>query len=365
MPSGGQHTVVVLRLDHIGDLVLTGPFLVQLRAAYPASHIVLVVTTTNADLARRLSVVDEVVAIPDRRSRRFGRAQKALDRRRLVRRLRSCRMDMTINPRWDFDHYGALEIIRSLGAPVRLGFAEADKRVQPSVFTRVVEVPADEHEALKPLHLLPEADVRARSDLKHPRWFSAADERAADELVAAADAPLIVFGIGADEGRKVWPPERFARCAETLCERFGAVAVIVGSKADSGSAARFATIAPNCINLAGATSLPVAAAVIARAALFVGNDAGPMHLAAAAGVPIVEIRCHPRAGAPEHRYGPERFGPRPGPAVTLQPAAPAEGCVESCDAQEAHCILATSVEDVVSAATRLLSESPGYAIRRE
>ena len=248
---------------------------------------------------------------PDRRTRWFGRIRKTLDRRRLVRRLRSRRIDVTINPRWDFDHYGALEITRSLGAPVRLGFAEADERVRPSVFTRVVDVPADEHEALKALHLLPEVHAHGRSDLQHPRWYTAADERAAEELVAAAaGAPLIAFGIGADEARKVWPPERFAHCAKTLCEAFGAVAVIVGSRADSVAAARVAAIAPNCINLAAATSLPVAAAVIARAALFIGNDAGPMHLAAAAGVPIVEIRCHPRAGAPEHRYSPARFGPR-------------------------------------------------------
>jgi heptosyltransferase-2 len=93
--------------------------------------------------------------------------------------------------------------------------------------------------------------------------------------------------------------------------------------------------------------------------LFVGNDAGPMHLAAAAHVPIVEVRCHPRSGQPAHRYGPARFGPRPGPAVTLQPAGAAAGCVESCEALEPHCILSTTVEDVVSAATQLLAAVPG------
>ena len=359
MVSGRHFTVAVLRLDHIGDLVLTGPFLVELRATSPHAHILLVGTTTVADRARRLAVVDEVLTVPDRRTRWFGRIRRAVDRYRLIRRLRRRRIDVLIVPRWDFDHYGALKIARRSGAPLRLGFAETTKRSEPEAFTRVVDAPADEHEALKPLRLLPAVHQRDWSELEHPQWFTAEDERAADKLLASADGPLIVFGIGADEARKVWPAERFALSAVALCEAFRAVAVVVGSRDDGQAASRFAAIAPTCINLAGATTLPVAAAVIARAMLFVGNDAGPMHLAAAAHVPVVEIRCHPRSGQPAHRYGPARFGPRPGPAVTLQPAGPAAGCVGSCDALQPHCILATSVEDVVSAATQLLAVVPG------
>lgn len=361
MRSDRQLTIAVLRLDHIGDLVLTGPFLVELRAAYPDAHILLVVTTTVADLARRLSVVDEVVTVPDRRTRWFGRLRRMADGRRLSRELRRRQIEMTIIPRWDFDYYGALKIARRSGATVRLGFAETARRSHATVFTRVVEAPAEEHEALKPLRLLPAIHPRDWSELKHPQWFTAEDTRVADTLLASADRPLIVFGIGADEARKVWPVERFALSALALCEAFEAVAVIVGSRDDGPAATRFSAMAPKCINLAGATTLPVAAAVIARAMLFVGNDAGPMHLAAAAQVPIVEIRCHPSSCQPQHRYSQARFGPQPGPAITLQPDSPRPGCVESCDAQEPHCILATSVEDVVSAGTQLLSAVAGQS----
>jgi heptosyltransferase-2 len=117
------------------------------------------------------------------------------------------------------------------------------------------------------------------------------------------------------------------------------------------------------VNLAGTTPLPVVAAVIARSVLFVGNDSGPMHLAAAARVPVVEITCHPHSGGLEHRYSPARFGPRPGPAAILQPAVPAAGCGPSCSALEPHCILATSVEEVVLAGTQLLSAVPSSHTR--
>jgi ADP-heptose:LPS heptosyltransferase len=363
MTDERKRTIGVLRLDRIGDLILTGPFLVELRAAYPDAHIVLAVTTTVAPLARRLPLVDEILTTPDRKTRWFGRVRRMVVRYRLTRALRRQRPDLIIVPRWDFDHYGALEIVRRVGAPVSVGFAEAAKRLPSKVFTRVVDAPAGEPEALKPLRLLPVGHHRDWPELEHPRWYSEEDVRAADALLASANGPLIIFGIGADEARKTWPAERFAQSAITLCADFGAVAVVVGSRDEGPAATRFAAMAPNCVNLVGATSLPVAAAVIARSALYVGNDSGPMHMAAAAGVPVVEISCHPRSGGPEHRYSPARFGPRPGPAALLQPAVPAAGCGPSCSAREPHCILATSVEEVVSAGRQLLSAVPSSRAR--
>jgi len=356
-------TLVVLRIDGIGDLVLSGPFLVELRAAYPDAHIVLAVSTAAGAVGRRLAFIDEVVTAPDRRTRWFGQLRLRVDRRRLARRLRRRSIDVVIVPRWDFDYWGALKVVQRLGAPVRVGFAEAAESAGTPVFTRAVEAPAAEHEALKPLRLLENGGHLDWGELEHPVWYSEADVGAADELLAGVDRPLIVFGIGAGEARKKWPAERFAETAVALCRAFDAVAVVVGSAADQPAAARFAAIAPGCVNLAGTAPLPVVAAVIARSVLFVGNDSGPMHLAAAALVPVVEISCHPRSGGPEHRYSPLRFGPRPGPAATLQPAVPAAGCGPSCSAGEPHCILATTVEEVVAAGAELLAAVPSSATR--
>lgn len=359
MTDDARLTILVLRIDGIGDLVLSGPFLVQLRAAYPNAHIVLAVSTAAGALAARLTLVDEVVTAPDRRTRWFGRLRRLADRERLVRRLQQRPIDLLIVPRWDFDYWGALRVARRLHAPASVGFAEAAKSLRRPVFTRVVEAPMGEHEAHKPLRLLPQGEQHGGGALEHPVWYSESDVAAADELLAHVDGPLIVFGIGAGEARKVWPAERFAQTAVELCRAFGAVAVVVGGRTDRLAAARFAAIAPDCVNLTAGTPLPVVAAVIARSALFVGNDSGPMHLAAAAHVPVVEISCHPRTGGSDHRYSPTRFGPVPGPAVSLQPPLPAAGCGPSCSAMEPHCILATSVEEVVSAATQLLSAQPG------
>ena len=106
-------------------------------------------------------------------------------------------------------------------------------------------------------------------------------------------APGAAFG-----GAKRWPPERFAEVSASLAASHGAATVIVGSAADEPAAWAIAQelgkiagrgSAPGPINLAGRTTLPQLAAVLAQCAAFVSNDSGAMHVAAAAGVPVIAL----------------------------------------------------------------------------
>lgn len=106
-------------------------------------------------------------------------------------------------------------------------------------------------------------------------------------------APGAAFG-----GAKRWPPDRFAQVGAALAETHGAMTVIVGSAADVPAAWAIAQEAGKITgrgstrtpaNLTGRTTLPQLAAVLARCAAFVSNDSGAMHVAAAAGVPVVAL----------------------------------------------------------------------------
>ncbi len=89
------------------------------------------------------------------------------------------------------------------------------------------------------------------------------------------------------------------------------------------------------------------------------NDAGAMHLAAAAGVAIIEISCHPRNGSEFHSNSPKRFGPWGVPHVVLQPETAADLCSEGCDHIKAHCILGVRLEHVKEAIIAQLSQQEG------
>jgi heptosyltransferase-2 len=110
------------------------------------------------------------------------------------------------------------------------------------------------------------------------------------------------------------------------------------------------------LNAVGKTTLGAATALIGRANLFIGNDSGPLHMAASAGVPAVAVSCHPVSGLPSHAQSPIRFGPWRVASVVLQPSAAIPPCGDTCIAAQAHCIRQVTLGDVRQAVSDLLQQ---------
>ncbi len=122
-------------------------------------------------------------------------------------------------------------------------------------------------------------------------WVTPDDEARAAELLP--DGPLLIgLGPTANWSGKLWPPERFVALFQALAARHpGARAAIFAGPggAERAMAAPVLNALPGAIDLTGRLSLPEASACLARCALFVGNDSGLMHLAAAAGTPTLGL----------------------------------------------------------------------------
>jgi ADP-heptose:LPS heptosyltransferase len=122
-------------------------------------------------------------------------------------------------------------------------------------------------------------------------WTGPADEARAGALLPGG-GPLIGLGPTANWAGKVWPAERFVALATALQGQMpGARPVIFAGpgEAERAMAAPVLTALPGAIDLSGQLSLPEASACLARCALFVGNDSGLMHLAAAIGTPTLGL----------------------------------------------------------------------------
>jgi heptosyltransferase-3 len=168
-----------------------------------------------------------------------------------------------------------------------------------------------------------------------------------DEARAAALLPggaWLVLGPTANWQEKVWPADRFVAAARALTAPGGAlagarIAVLGGPGAGERAMAEPVLAAlPGAVDLVGTLSLPEVAAVLRRAALFLGNDSGLMHLAAAAGAPTLGLfgQSDPR------EYGPA--GPRAG--------------VAQADGEPFRTTMtALPVQRVVAAAERLLAQA--------
>ena len=109
-----------------------------------------------------------------------------------------------------------------------------------------------------------------------------------DEFALPDAFSLMVPGGSAHRPEKRWPAEKFADLAKLLAER-GSPSVLIGGHAEAATLDRIAREAPDTIDLGGRTSLAQIAALGRRATCAVGNDTGPIHIAATVGCPTVVL----------------------------------------------------------------------------
>lgn len=340
--------ILVVRLTALGDVLLATPAVRALRAAQPQARIEWLTHAAYAPLLEGLPFVDEVLRYDPRRDRG---ARGSLALWRAVRRRRyGAVIDLQHKPRTSLlsGVSGArLQVAarrRTLGGLVAAGLGRDRPLRGPHQTLRYLHamaalldgpLPADAAEA-GPLEVALSAPGRA------------AAEAEVDKLLGGPRAPLVALAPGAAHATKRWSPARFAEVGRALAAE-GRELVLVGGPADAAELdeLRAGLGALPAID-ARWLDLPALAVLLSRCQLAVSNDSGPVHLAQAVGVPVVDL------------FGPtspERWGPR-GPsarALSLELA-----CSPCTNHGGAHCplghhdCLGTLRADAVLAAAREL-----------
>ena len=370
--AGVRH-ILVVRLDEVGDVVMTGPFLRELRANALQARITLVVKASVANLVALCPYVDEVLTF-EWRARGPARALRLhLRALRLARRALWTRgVDLAIVPRWDVDWYHGAFVAYLSGARQRVGYsvgvAQRKQRLTPGydrLFTRVLDDTPAPHEVERNLEVIRRLGGTVGS-VALEAWPGPDDEAFARRILAAhglsQDRSLIALGIGKRDRKRRWPLECFAELGAALVRDHGARLVVFGEAAEREMADELQRALPEAVvNLVGQTTLRQTVALLERCALYVGNDYGVKHLAAAADVPVVEINAYPVDAPPAHPDSPCHFAPWGVPHVVLQPAKPRPPCLGACQSTEPHCIREVTVEQARAAAAQLLRQSAGPA----
>jgi heptosyltransferase-2 len=173
--------------------------------------------------------------------------------------------------------------------------------------------------------------------------------RLAENGITGSD---FVLGInpGATYGSaKRWYPDRFAAVAHAISEKWGAKVVITGGPGEAAIASDIEReLAGYCLNMAGKTSVRELMALIKRCNFFITNDSGPMHLAAAFGVPLVAI-----FGSTDH----STTFPLSDSAVVVRESVDCAPCMKRECPTDHRYMLSVNVEDVVNAATEFRSQN--------
>jgi ADP-heptose:LPS heptosyltransferase len=296
-------SLLLIRPDHLGDLLFLTPALHVLRRALPAARITLLAGPWGAEAVRHNADLDDVLLLPfpgfERRPKGNAWAPYRLLREQ-ARRLRGASYDTAVVLR--FDHWWGAWLAAAAGIPCRIGYDLPDTR---PFLTRRVPYQPGRHEVLQNAGLLaalvggpaeapgPTRYFVTERDQAHIAGWLAGQGIGADQCIAAIHP-------GAGAAVKQWPAADWAIIAERLTQA-GLRVVLTGGEGERGLTAAVAAAADvPVIDAAGQTTLGQLAALYRRCALVLGSDSGPLHLAVAVDTPTV------------HLYGPvpaTKFGP--------------------------------------------------------
>ena len=245
--------ILVVSLSNVGDAVMTTPVLEALHQRYPAAVIDIVGDRRSSGLFEFCPYRGHIFH-KDKR----GGVRGLL---RLIRDLRRTRYELVVDLRTDGLAYllSARRRLTKWGARPPRG-PHAIERLFATVGPLFGSQP------------IPATRL----------WLDDGLEAVAARMLQPLPAgPRLALGPGAKWPPKTWPPARFVEMVEAVRDLFAGV-VILGGPGDTGSAERVETgIRLPCVNLAGRTSLLEDCAVLTRCAVFVGNDSGAGHMAAA------------------------------------------------------------------------------------
>lgn len=353
-------SILILRPDHLGDVILTSAFLREFRKNWPHAQITLLVDPASKVLVEHCPHIDHVEVYPRWQPCALGQIRRMVREVNWARQhLWPRRFDLAVVPRWDTQIFREAFLAYLSGAKWRVGYSEDGNtlpRAEASceiLYTHLAPSGVCKHDAQKSIDLLTWMGGEV-SETRTEIWIDEDDRSfAAKELPdSGASEPVVrvVVMPGSSSPSRRWPAQRFGEIAAWMTNELGWLVVLVGSTQE----AELGEIIENCcthgvVNLIGRTTVRQTIGVIGRCRLYVGNDTGPMHMASALGMPVVEISCHPANGSPGHERSPLRFGPWEVRAWIAQPATGIDDCRDFCgpgELGEPHCILAVSADQV-------------------
>lgn len=347
--------ILVFRVGELGDTLIALPSLHALRKAFPDAHISFLgnVDSNSKNVTAQQTIpasglIDEWLSYSVN-----GAGWRSLQSLSLLKSLRKGHFNTLVylapRLRKPKDVRRDLLFFRMAGIKEVIGHHGLNMPIKPAA----EPLPKAEHELDHLLYRLSlsgvEVPTDARIDLELTlREKEAADSWLREEVKNIERRVLVGFGPGSKWPSKIWPEERFQDVGQRLIRDYDIYPIIFGGPEDRALADRLIKNWKSGSAAAGVLTPREAAAALSHCALYVGNDTGTMHLAAAVNTPCVAIMAAldwPGRWVP---YGPGH--------VVLRRSVPCEGCLlKICDKEGMRCLKMIEVDDVIQACHQILS----------
>jgi lipopolysaccharide heptosyltransferase II len=287
--------ILLVRLRLIGDVVLTTPLLRALRRRYPDAQLTYLVEPAAVPVVCGNANLANIVVVPKRRG--LARVRDDIS---MARQLRRQRFDVAIDL-----HGGprAAWFTWASGAPMRIGYAIKGRAW---MYTHVIgrtpdEAPrasvANQWDLLAPLDVGPPDPARDPLEMAEDPQAVASVERRLREARITPAHPIVVVHVSAGNPFRRWPRESFEVLVVALAKRDASRRIILTSGPSDASAAKAiadgarAALGPAAAAVpdVGEFDLAELRALVGRAAVYIGGDSGPLHIAGTTTTPIVAL----------------------------------------------------------------------------
>ena len=338
--------VLIRSANWVGDAVMSLPAIASVRQTLPQAEISILAKPWVAEIFEKNPLVDRVLIYESP-----GTHQGMRGKWRLARQLRKEGFELAILLQNAFE---AALISFLAGIPQRAGYdtdARAFLLTHPVPMTGKIKRGHQVDYYLEMVgslgfqraHAFPTLKVSQERQEEATRRLRSFDSEGPRDLVGIS--PGATYG-----SAKEWFPERYAELADRIAAQSGARILIFGSGGDREVAARVRQHArAPLIDLTGMTTLAQAMAIMARLRLFITNDSGLMHTAAALGVPVVAI-----FGSTD----PERTGPRGEVCRVVRRSVSCAPCLRTECPEERRCMGLISVDEVYEEVKAILGSKP-------
>lgn len=331
--------ILIIKLRYIGDVLLCTPIIGAIRKQYSHARIECLVNSGTEDILRYNPNVDEVHVIP-----RTGLGAQLQFWWWLRSSGFDCVFDLT-----DGDRSAIMTAIT--GASLRVGFNN-EKRWRGRMYSQCVDAKYGSMHMIE-YHGQVLASMGVSNGLGNPQVFVSVEHEARAKNVLEKnkllDSPWVMIHPGARYWFKAWPTERFAALCDRLMENEFPVVFVGGPNDQTVVDAIQASAKSQPISLVGQTFLLDLAAIMKHCSLFVGNDGGPMHMAAAMGCPVVGL------------FGPSDpavWGPRGSKTKVIYKGLDCRECFHpGCSRGEESCMRQILVDEVFESAMDFLHGS--------
>lgn len=286
--------ILVIQTGGIGDSIMSIPSLRALRENFDEALITLVVLPRSKDIFDGCPYVNEVKIFDLDRFKSNKFILKVSDILQLIKWIRSARQekyDISVNLFKIGSFIGAIRmslLLILIGPEMSIG-----RRSNGLGFYFDIKTDECLHEVDTALRIVEELGCEIKSR-KPELWLSKEDLDSADSIIntlgVEKDEKFITINPGSARQAARWLPERFAEVSDRIGYQYRAKIIIIGSKDEIPLAHEVAELMDTKpIIASGMTDLKQLAGILSRASFFITNDSGPMHIAAALGVPLIVI----------------------------------------------------------------------------